>query len=637
MTQKNLAALAAMSNKYGADADYVLAGGGNTSYKDEETLYVKGSGTALATIKPEEFVRMDRSLLFEIRTKQYSEVEAECEAQVLADMMDARRKGETRRPSVETVLHDLLEWKFVLHLHPASVNGITCSVGGADVIARLFPDAVWVPNSKPGYTLAMLCMKALADGKAATGACPQMIFLENHGVFFAADTTEEIDAIVADTMAKIRSELKQQPDFTETEYDVEKVNEVAPVLRMLGGEGEASSVVFAANKAVLEYDPTTGSFTPDHIVYCKAAPMILEDGDDVAEKFAAYKSANGYAPRIVYYRGLGVFALGDTLKNARTALTVFFDGVKISVYAQSFGGVSTMPKWLETFIVNWEVESYRAKVSLAAGAAKRLDKKVSIVTGAAQGFGLGIAQAMADEGAYVVIADMNYDGAKAVADTIPNALAVAVNVTDEASVKAMVDKVVATYGGLDIFVNNAGIVKAGGLHEMQKGVFEFVTAVNYTGYFLCAKYACEVMKRQNAVAPNYMMDIIQINSKSGLEGSNKNFAYAGSKFGGVGLTASFALELAPYNIKVNAICPGNFLNGPLWADPEKGLFVQYLKAGKVPGAKTVDDVRKFYEAKVPLGRGCETVDVARAIFYIVEQKYETGQAIPVTGGQIMLH
>ena len=145
------------------------------------------------------------------------------------------------------------------------------------------------------------------------------------------------------------------------------------------------------------------------------------------------------------------------------------------------------------------------------------------------------------------------------------------------------------------------------------------------------------MKRQNAVAPNYMMDIIQINAKSGLEGSNKNFAYAGSKFGGVGLTASFALELAPYNIKVNAICPGNFLDGPLWSDPEKGLFVQYLKAGKVPGAKTVADVRKFYEAKVPLGRGCETMDVARAIFYIVEQKYETGQAVPVTGGQVMLH
>ena len=133
-----------------------------------------------------------------------------------------------------------------------------------------------------------------------------------------------------------------------------------------------------------------------------------------------------------------------------------------------------------------------------------------------------------------------------------------------------------------------------------------------------------------------MFDIIEINSKSGLEGSNKNFAYAGSKFGGIGLTQSFALELAPYGIKVNAVCPGNFLDGPLWSDPEKGLFVQYLKAGKVPGAQTVEDVRKFYEAKVPLGRGCRSEDVCLAISYIIAQKYETGQAVPVTGGQVML-
>ena len=131
-------------------------------------------------------------------------------------------------------------------------------------------------------------------------------------------------------------------------------------------------------------------------------------------------------------------------------------------------------------------------------------------------------------------------------------------------------------------------------------------------------------------------DIIQINSKSGLSGSNKNFAYAGGKFGGIGLVQSFALELAPFNIKVNAVCPGNYLDGPLWSDPERGLFVQYLRAGKVPGAKTVEDVRRYYEAKVPLGRGCFPSDVAKAVYYIVEQSYETGQALPVTGGQNML-
>ena len=631
-----LNALAEMSNKYGGNPEYVLAGGGNTSYKNDEFLYIKGSGTALATIKADEFVKMERALLAEIRTKKYSDDEAKREAEVLDDMMFARVKGENRRPSVETILHDLLEYDFVLHLHPAKVNGLTCSKDGPAAAERIFSDAVWVYNSKPGYTLAMLCMKAIEEYKAANGKCPQLIVLENHGIFFAANTTEEIDALVDRVMGALDAEIKDQPDFTETEFDVDKVVSIAPALRMLTGDGAPATVRFIANKAVLDFDPATLAFTPDHIVYCKAAPLVLADGDDIRAKYDEYTAKWGVKPRIVYYRGLGAFACASDMKGAKTAESVFLDAVKISIYAKSFGGASAMPDWLQTFIINWEVESYRAKVSAAGGAAKRLDGKVCVVTGAAQGFGKGIAEQLTENGAYVVIADMNFAGAVALANSLPNAYAVAVNVTDEESIKQMIDKVVLKYGGLDVFVNNAGIAKAGGLPEMTKSTFEFVTAVNYTGYFLCVKYATAVMRLQHEWAPDYMMDVVEVNSKSGLAGSNKNFAYAGSKFGGIGLTQSFAMELAPYNIKVNAVCPGNFLDGPLWSDPEKGLFVQYLNAGKVPGAKTVADVRKFYESKVPLGRGCGIVDVARAIMYIIEQQYETGQAVPVTGGQEMI-
>ena len=264
----------------------------------------------------------------------------------------------------------------------------------------------------------------------------------------------------------------------------------------------------------------------------------------------------------------------------------------------------------------------------------RLAGKITIVTGAAQGFGKGIAEELYAEGATIIIADMNQALAETVAAEMgERACAIAVNVSDEESVASLVAQTVERFGGLDIMVANAGVVRSGPIAQCENKDFEFVTAINYTGLFLCAKYAAMVMQAQHEADPEAMFDIISISSKSGLEGSNKNFAYAGSKFGGIGLVQSFALELTAYNIKVNAVCPGNYL----WSDPVRGLFVQYLQAGKVPGAKTVEDVRRFYEAKVPMNRGCLPIDVARAVMYCVEQKYETGQAIPVTGGQVMLN
>lgn len=651
---EDIKSLIEMSHRYGSDADFVLAGGGNTSYKTDDILYIKGSGTALATISESGFVKMDRKKLSAMLVKKYSENEAEREAQVLADMMAAKCSGEeAKRPSVETLLHDLLPYKFVLHVHPALVNGITCAKDGQAVCERLFPDAVWVGSTKPGYILAALCKEKTDAYKAEKGSAPKLIFLQNHGIFFAADTTEEIDRAAAGTMAKIKENIKRFPDRSDAEYDRATALRLAPELRMLYGEGGTAAVKFTVNKDILSFASSKGafapiahSFSPDHIVYCKAEPLLVEAGEDLPEKteaaFAEYKAKNGYAPKIVFVSGVGMFACGKTKKESDTAAAVFADAMDIAVYSESFGGALPLDEELTSFIVNWEVESYRAKVSLSGAVTKRLSEKVSIVTGAAQGFGKGIAEAMLEEGAYVAIADMNYDGAKAFATEAcekygaGRAIAVCANVSDEQSVSDMIDACVLEYGGLDIFVNNAGIVRAGGLEEMTKSNFELVTAVNYTAYFLCAKYASRPMKLQREYAPAYMSDIIEINSKSGLAGSNKNFAYAGSKFGGLGLTQSFALELAPYGIKVNAICPGNYLDGPLWSDPVRGLFVQYLNAGKVPGAKTVDDVRRYYESKVPLNRGCLPKDIARALFYIVEQEYETGQALPVTGGQEML-
>jgi len=272
----------------------------------------------------------------------------------------------------------------------------------------------------------------------------------------------------------------------------------------------------------------------------------------------------------------------------------------------------------------------------------RMEGVVALITGAAQGFGKGIAEELAREGAAIAVADLNEKLGAAFAAELNrqygegSAVFCSADVTDSASMNACVAETVKAFGGIDLLVSNAGVLKAGGMDEMAEADFDLVTKVNYKGYFLCAKATAPVMKRQHSLNPRHVMDIVEINSKSGLAGSNRNFAYAGSKFGGIGLTQSFALELLPFNIKVNAVCPGNYFEGPLWSDPDNGLFVQYLRAEKVEGAQTIEDVKKAYVSKVPMNRGCTPRDVARAIFYLREQEYETGQALPVTGGQVML-
>jgi NAD(P)-dependent dehydrogenase (short-subunit alcohol dehydrogenase family) len=412
-------------------------------------------------------------------------------------------------------------------------------------------------------------------------------------------------------------------------------------------------------KSKAAFNNLSTSITPDHIVYCNHEPLFIPAQERleqqyrrIGEAIGEYRLRNGFAPIIVCVEKLGVFAWGNSKRKSDIALAVFLDAVKVAVYSRSFGGLRSLPPDQVEFIKNWEVEAFRKRVSngLAHSMSAHprstdsgpVTERIALVTGAAQGFGSGIAESLLQEGANVVIADLNASLADERAEELNRqfgagrCLAQTADVTEESSVAEMIRETALNYGGLDLLVSNAGVIKAGSLEELDLDSFEFVSRVNYTGFFLCCKYASQTMKIQHRFRKRYFMDIVQINSKSGLSGSNKNFAYAGSKFGGIGLTQSFALELVRFNIKVNAICPGNYLDGPLWSDPKRGLFAQYLRAGKIPGARSIEEVRRYYESKVPMKRGCRIEDVARALLYIVSQTYETGQALPVTGGQIML-
>ena len=656
----SLRELVEISNEVGIDPDFVLAGGGNTSFKTADALYIKGSGTTLAAITEAGFVRMNRKALAVIREKRYPEEPKVREAAVLADLMDAREKTETaKRPSVETSLHDLFPMAFVVHTHPARINGLTCSTAGRETARELYGDRVlWIDETPPGYVLAKAVENAMTEYHRNTGRHADMMLIQNHGLFVAADSVAGIREKTAWIMDRLKARIMREPDFTPADTDRDRAARIAPALRMMlmPEDGGPSLLTFistvetarlTANRTA--FTPVSSAFTPDHIVYCRHEALFVSRAEDMEAQYAllkegidGYRTRYGFAPKIIAVEGLGIYAWGRSWKEADIAAQLFMDAVRVSVYAESFGAIRFMADDMIRFILAWEVESYRASVALDTARRKRLDGKIVIVTGSAQGFGQGIAEAMMEEGACMVIADLNGELAEANAQALcavygkDAAMAVRVDVSSETDVDVMVRETVLRYGGLDVYVSNAGILKAGGLEEMSLSAFELITKINYTAYFLGARAASRPMKIQHRFRDLYFMDIIQVNSKSGLSGSNRNFAYAGGKFGGIGLTQSFALELVGDGIKVNSVCPGNFFDGPLWADPEKGLFVQYLRTGKVPGARTVEDVKRFYEEKVPMGRGCEVRDVARAIFYVIEQEYETGQAVPVTGGQNML-
>ncbi len=637
--------LVVISRKYGADSRYVIAGGGNTSFKTADKLWVKASGHALATIGEDGFAVLDRSKLAPMGTKVYSTDVVEREAQVKEDLASANLTKD-RRPSVETSLHNCIDYAFVVHLHPTLVNGLMCSVNAANVCDELFPEALYIEYTDPGYTLFKKVHDRLQAWKAAKGSQPQVIFLQNHGVFVGADTPQEIEALYDGIIGRLEGRVKALPEGESPVCDC--VTEFLPVVRqVLSRGGRGLKTLQVTSNALTDWaleNPRLVQvpFTPDIIVYCKSEYLVLEADVVEAEKqIEAYVERRGHTPKVLLVKGIGLVAVGDHAKNAGIITEVFLDAIKVAWYAASFGGAHGMePSWIR-FIDTWEVENYRRKVASAASQG-RVEGKTIVVTGAAQGFGEGIARELMGQGANIVVADLNEAVGAATAASF-NAIArnnkaifVKTNVADMDSLHNLMKQTICTFGALDVFVSNAGVLRAGGLEAMTPENFEFVTNINYKAYFFCAKVASHIMKLQTAADPEYFADIVQVNSKSGLRGSKANFAYAGGKFGGIGLTQSFALELAPFRVKVNSICPGNFYDGPLWSNPENGLFVQYLAAGKVPGAKTVKDVKDFYLAQVPMRKGCNPVDVTKAILYAIEQTGETGQAIPVTGGQVML-
>jgi rhamnose utilization protein RhaD (predicted bifunctional aldolase and dehydrogenase)/NAD(P)-dependent dehydrogenase (short-subunit alcohol dehydrogenase family) len=668
-----------MSQRFGRDTEYSRGGGGNSSVKADGVVYIKPSGVPLATLEADDLVPLEMAPLLDLlHGRAGADAEARLEGQPDPVMRIATRArladAKGRRPSVELLFHSMLPERFVLHTHPIVPNSVTCNREGESIAARIFGDeALWVPYTDPGLPLARAIRDLRAAFEARTGRpAPRVTLMGNHGIIVTGDTIDDVAERCQFVMATVRSELSRtgiRVDGTgraprrvadDPAAAAGLVAAIAPSLRgLLSGEGPLKVVTYDPAARVADYFESEagraavkgGPLSPDQIVYAGSFPLLFEPPADapaeaipalLREDLARNVADHGTAPILTVVPGLGVFAAGDTHKEADLARLIYLDAMRVSQGADTIGHVRALSDEERGFIETWEVEAYRRNAAAFSRDRGRFGGRIALVTGAAQGFGLEIARGLVAAGGHVILADVNAPLASERAQELEaahgtgRAWSVAMDVSDETSVTSGVRATVERYGGLDLLVSNAGVLRAGSVTGQPLADFDLVTQVNYRGYFLAVRAVAPVMARQHTARPDYRADVIEINSKSGLEGSKRNFAYAGSKFGGIGLTQSFALELVEDGIKVNAICPGNYLDGPLWSDPQNGLFVQYLREGKVPGAHTIEDVRHAYEAKVPMGRGCTPADVLEAIFYLVAQQYETGQALPVTGGQVML-
>ncbi len=367
--------LVEVSRLFGSDPSFVIAGGGNTSYKNEEKIWIKASGISLATIDENGFVSLSREKLKLISQKNYSNDPLLRENEVKADLHEAIVAPKELRPSVETSLHELISYRYVVHTHPTIVNGMMCSLEAEKTCKVMFGErALFVPYTDPGYILFKVVAEGISRYTAKHGLEPSIIFLENHGVFVGADTTEKIETIYAEIMTTIGGRLSLQLPGTETTMlkseiiaCVESLHPGYAGFKALGIKSELTDLYVVDE---ISFSKAKKSFTPDDIVYCKAHYLYIPAQENVTdlltkttEKIADYFDKYGYLPKVLALQEQGIIAIEESLKSAQNVLDVYENILKISFYSENFGGPKFMNDEQIAFIDNWEVENYRRKIA----------------------------------------------------------------------------------------------------------------------------------------------------------------------------------------------------------------------------------------------------------------------------------
>ncbi len=359
-----------ISQFYGKNKEYVIAGGGNTSFKNDEYLWIKASGIALSDITEDGFVKMSRKKLKVISERGYSNNSDEREAQVKKDLAAAVISDDGKRPSVETSMHDVIDYPFVIHTHPTVVNSLSCSKNSKEFTRKILGDDVlFIEYTDPGYVLFKKVEDEIKRFKSSKGFVPKIILLENHGIFVSGNTTEEIMAIYSDIENKILS----YTGLSIPENGLDNFEPGNSEILTEAYRAEMNAVVKTYTNGLIQdfvrdkevFSDVATAFTPDHIVYCKSKYLFLEtfNANTISEDIKGFATVHGFLPRIIAIQNEGLVIIGDSEKSVAIILELILNMMKISWLARKLNGSKPMTKKQIAFIENWEVENYRKKMA----------------------------------------------------------------------------------------------------------------------------------------------------------------------------------------------------------------------------------------------------------------------------------
>ena len=659
------------SNRLGSEPRFTNYAGGNTSAKGsvpnpatgQETtvLWVKGSGGDLGTLTEPGLAALELEK-FKALKNVYRGVEYEDE---MVALFDYCRFGTTgAAPSIDTAMHGLVPFDHVDHLHPDSIIALATSIDGEKLTRECFGDEIlWVDWRRPGFQLGLDMAKIATENPKAKGC-----ILGGHGLTTWGATSKECEerSIAAITKAEefIKAKGKKNPfGAAVAKYKAldpvarkARAAELAPHLRgvasrdvrMVGHFTDADVVLDFTESAELFRLASLGTSCPDHFLRTKISPMVLDTAPDapldevlarVAELhekyrdvYAAYYSRNaakdspamrGADPAIILVPGVGMFSYGKDKQTARVASEFYINAINVMRGAEALSTYAPIAESEKFRIEYWDLEEAKLK---RAPKPKPLASRIALVTGAASGLGKATALRLAAEGACVVVADRDKEGAVAVAAEIGNsdkAIGIAMDVTDEGAIAAAIAAANLAFGGIDIVVNNAGISISKSLVETTVQDWDLQHDIMARGSFLVSREATKAMLAQKLGG-----DIIYISSKNSVFAGPNNIAYGSTKADQAHQVRLLAAELGEHGIRVNGINPDGVVKG-------SGIFSSGWGANRaaVYGVEE-SKLGEFYAKRTILKKEVLPENIAAAVFVLLsgELSLTTGLHIPVDGG-----